>query len=280
MTSYKNRPCVDRSSSCEIPPLSVRPLSPRWNLRLCCCLLVACYFPCRIAVSTTMQPTDQFRQSPPNHIQIPPPPVFLSFSLDVDNSTPDTPSLQFHTAPSTPSEFPSSPSPPFFTPPTSPFADNLPAVSDSNPPSIPISVPHMSPKSKEWDLQTDDAFPVAIDVAMDLVLDDEGLSPLEKIYLYSRSKASFHRIFIAHAIPDYLHQITPQDAVEYVLPLLSGLAMDEGMFSLYFSVCFFAHLFFFCRRESKRSSHRRACSHHFVVFHSVSICYFPTYNPP
>lgn len=96
----------------------------------------------------------------------------------------------------------------------------------------------MSPKSKESlkrDL-TDDTFPVAIDVAMDLVLDDEGLSPLEKIYLYSRSKASFHRIFIAHALPDYLHQITPQEAVEYVLPLLSGLAMDEGMFPLYFSV--------------------------------------------
>lgn len=101
---------------------------------------------------------------------------------------------------------------------------------DSNPPSIPISVPQISPKSKETptrDSQTDDAFPVAIDVAMDLVLDDEGLSPLEKIYLYSRSKASFHRIFIAHALPDYLHQITPQEAVEYVLPLLSGLAMDE-----------------------------------------------------
>ena len=107
----------------------------------------------------------------------------------------------------------------------------------------------MSPKSEETpkrDSETDDAFPVAIDVAMDLVLDDEGLSPLEKIYLYSRSKASFHRIFIAHALPDYLHQITPQEAVEYVLPLLSGLAMDEGMFPFYFSaVVFFAHLFFF-----------------------------------
>jgi len=101
----------------------------------------------------------------------------------------------------------------------------------------------MSPRSKgtlERDL-TDDAFPVAIDVAMDLVLDDEGLSPLEKIYLYSRSKASFHRIFIAHALPDYLNQITPQEAVEYVLPLLSGLAMDEGMFPL----CLFPLLIFF-----------------------------------
>lgn len=238
--------CTSQSSFCEIPPLSVGRCCPVATSELCCCLLL---HPCRsIAASTTMQKTDQFRQSPPNHIPIPPPPVFLSFSLDNDNSTPDTPSLQFHTAPSTPSESPPSPSPPYLTPPTSPFANILPMSDYSNPPSIPVSVRHMSPKSEETpkrDSETDDAFPVAIDVAMDLVLDDEGLSPLEKIYLYSRSKASFHRIFIAHALPDYLHQITPQEAVEYVLPLLSGLAMDEGMFPIYFPVVvFFCSSFF------------------------------------
>ena len=77
-------------------------------------------------------------------------------------------------------------------------------------------------------IHTDDPFPVVMDVALDLALDDEGLTTLEKIYLYSRSRAAFHRVFIAHALPAYLTHVTPQEAVEYVLPLLSGLAMDDG----------------------------------------------------
>ena len=83
-------------------------------------------------------------------------------------------------------------------------------------------------------IQTDDPFPVVIDLALDLALDDEGLTTLEKIYLYSRSRAAFHRVFIAHALPAYLTHVTPQEAVEYVLPLLSGLAMDDGYFSSIF----------------------------------------------
>ncbi|KAI0934203.1 hypothetical protein AcV5_006128 [Taiwanofungus camphoratus] len=73
--------------------------------------------------------------------------------------------------------------------------------------------------------------------------DSEGLSALEKIYLFSRSRAGFHRVFIAHALPRYLgsegesdarypsreqsEQISPGEAVQYVLPLLNGLAMDD-----------------------------------------------------
>lgn len=82
-------------------------------------------------------------------------------------------------------------------------------------------------------------------------IDTEGLSALEKIYLFSRSRASFHRVYITKALSSYLsgsesgvapssssHQddgstedldrISPAEAVEYVLPLLSTLAMDEG----------------------------------------------------
>lgn len=70
-------------------------------------------------------------------------------------------------------------------------------------------------------------FLIVMDVALDLALDDEGLTILEKIYLYSRSRAAFHRIFITHALPAYLTHVTSQEAVEYVLPLLSGLAMDD-----------------------------------------------------
>lgn len=81
--------------------------------------------------------------------------------------------------------------------------------------------------------------------------DFEGLSTLEKIYLFSRSRAGFQRVYIAHALPGFLqhrrdhsadnsasseqnedsadaNEITPTEAVEYVLPLLNGLAMDEG----------------------------------------------------
>jgi hypothetical protein len=58
--------------------------------------------------------------------------------------------------------------------------------------------------------------------------DDESLTALEKIYLFSRSKNSFHRVFIVHALPAFLDQISSQEAVDYVLPLLSGLAIDEG----------------------------------------------------
>ena len=93
--------------------------------------------------------------------------------------------------------------------------------------------------------------------------DSEGLSALEKIYLFSRSRASFQRVFIAHALPGFLRAasadrsrnnqqsdsatatqpqegladadvITPAEAVEYVLPLLNGLAMDDGALYTFF----------------------------------------------
>jgi serine/threonine-protein phosphatase 4 regulatory subunit 1 len=67
-----------------------------------------------------------------------------------------------------------------------------------------------------------------IDVALDSGFDEEGLSTLEKIYLYARSDSTVHRTFIAHALPSYLEQVTPQEAVEYVLPLIHNLAVDEG----------------------------------------------------
>lgn len=35
------------------------------------------------------------------------------------------------------------------------------------------------------------------------------------------------RIFMSRALPTYLKEVTPTEAVEYVLPLLGGLAIDE-----------------------------------------------------
>lgn len=94
----------------------------------------------------------------------------------------------------------------------------------------------------EW--PTDYPSPESAD---DICFEDEGLSPLERIYLFSQSKGVFHRsvspfltvfsvhsspppvsrVYIAHALTTFLPQITPQDAVDYVIPLLSGLAMDD-----------------------------------------------------
>lgn len=76
---------------------------------------------------------------------------------------------------------------------------------------------------------TDDTFPDVPDIEM--ALDDEGmegLNPLEKIYLYSISKATYHRIFICRDLPNLLDLLTPQEAVEYVLPLLHILSKDQG----------------------------------------------------
>lgn len=91
---------------------------------------------------------------------------------------------------------------------------------------LPQSSPSLSSPSPLSPPPTDIPFPSS-DFLLHLPLDDDALTTLEKIYLFSRSKATFHRIFIAHALPSYLNTVSPQDAVEYVLPLLSGLAMDE-----------------------------------------------------
>ncbi|KDQ60720.1 hypothetical protein JAAARDRAFT_190873 [Jaapia argillacea MUCL 33604] len=64
--------------------------------------------------------------------------------------------------------------------------------------------------------------------ALDLSFDDDSLSTLEKIYLFSQSKASFHRVYIAHTLVSFLPEVDPAEAVEYVLPLLTALVIDEA----------------------------------------------------
>ncbi|TDL27378.1 ARM repeat-containing protein [Rickenella mellea] len=59
------------------------------------------------------------------------------------------------------------------------------------------------------------------------LLDLEGLEPLDKIYLFSQSKSAFHRAFIARSLPSFLAQISPSEGVEYVIPHLICLAMDD-----------------------------------------------------
>ncbi|KAF8969979.1 armadillo-type protein [Flammula alnicola] len=149
---------------------------------------------------------------PPSHIPLPPPPAWLDIATQTTD--PPSPFAIFYTPPTSPTIF--------YTPPTSPFHDPKPPALPPVPtPETPL-VPVLQPSSP-----TDDHFPPPVDVPIDLAIDDEGLSTLEKIYLYSRSGAAFHRVFITHALPDYLFHVTPQEAVEYVLPLLGGLAMDD-----------------------------------------------------
>lgn len=40
------------------------------------------------------------------------------------------------------------------------------------------------------------------------------------------------RVFIARSLVDMLPDVSPCEAVEYVIPLMNGLAMDEGWFCL------------------------------------------------
>lgn len=137
----------------------------------------------------------------------------------------------------------STPSPPLLWP-----SSQEPAAAAATPPLDP-GPPDTSLEAPAPDPAVDLLAPPAelnIDFSeFDAVL--EGCSALEKMYLLSRSGLSVHRTFIAHALPSYLlgntgsetpgaeltsreiiEQITPSEAVEYVLPILNGLAMDEG----------------------------------------------------
>lgn len=199
------------------------------------------------------QSTQSSRSAGPSSITLPPPPVFASFALP--GYTPDaeavveSPNLVFRTAPSSPfSEPPSPVSPPvqWYTPPTTPQNDlGDPQAqqqasgqsAESVPPSAPLLVPQalhraaageQANNTTERNEGSDDAFPNIIDEAFGSGFDEDGLSTLEKIYLYARSDSNVHRTFIAHALPSYLEQVTPQEAVEYVLPLIHNLAVDEG----------------------------------------------------
>ncbi|KAJ3810728.1 armadillo-type protein [Lentinula aff. lateritia] len=163
--------------------------------------------------------------------------------------------LIFYTAPSTPIvESPASQAPPQFQgqdpnsppltpvthiaiphvlPPSSQSPFSLHTPPNGYPPTISYPSPSSMPSPENVvhypasPQTTDDSFPETPESLDDTTLDDEGLSTLERIYLYSRSKSSFHRVFIASALPELLKQVTPHEAIEYVLPLLNTLAMDD-----------------------------------------------------
>lgn len=194
--------------------------------------------PTRSSSSNKLATTSQQQQQ----TQTPSAPPALSLSI-TSPSTLDCPN---------PFDDFSHPSPTDFFPPSPPLPEQPQPRQDSPPPSaaelenfdpdIPLST--AEPESPA----PPDGFPDQ-DAADDMCFDDEGLTPLEKIYLFARSQAAFHksvihssflrsrsplislarcRVYIAHELPSILPLVAPPEAVEYVLPLLSGLAMDDG----------------------------------------------------
>ncbi|KAI9065105.1 ARM repeat-containing protein [Trametes sanguinea] len=129
----------------------------------------------------------------------------------------------------------STPSPPLMPPPANdPVASTVTPNPDAGP----------SGTASDTEGASADMMPPPTDLNFDFTeFDTEGYSALEKIYLFSRSRAGFHRVFVAHALPRYLlgaetatsdlpsreqiEQITPSEAVDYVLPLLNNLATDD-----------------------------------------------------
>lgn len=167
--------------------------------------------------------------TPPSRIHLTYPQVLGAFALPLIispspgenplDSPPLSPTLSFHTAPSTPVTSPQGEDPPPDPPP-------VPIFGSSTPPSPPpINIPSIASVEIET-IPTPEALS-SPDFALDFTLDDEGLSTLEKIYLFSRSRSAHHRVFISHALPAFLAQVSPIEAVEYVLPLLPSLSVDE-----------------------------------------------------
>ncbi|KIJ34695.1 hypothetical protein M422DRAFT_263260 [Sphaerobolus stellatus SS14] len=72
-----------------------------------------------------------------------------------------------------------------------------------------------------------DSPPPMSDVSLDVYVDDENLSSVERIYLLCRSRETMHRVFVSRSLHTLLQDVSPMEAVEYVLPLLNTLAVDE-----------------------------------------------------
>lgn len=111
------------------------------------------------------------------------------------DSPTSSPPLPFYTAPSTPITSPQQEDPPLDAPSTSIQQVAAAAAPPSPPPTNPRLQPSLPSLPSPCDIETippADAL-VASDLALDFTLDDEGLSTLEKIYLFSRSRSAHHR---------------------------------------------------------------------------------------
>lgn len=57
---------------------------------------------------------------------------------------------------------------------------------------------------------------------------EESLSTLERIFLFAKSEMAYHRVLVSHSLAEWILEVELSDAVEFVIPLLNGLACDEN----------------------------------------------------
>ena len=56
---------------------------------------------------------------------------------------------------------------------------------------------------------------------------EESLNTLERIFLFAKSDMAYHRVLVSQSLPEWIREVELNDAVEYIIPLLNGLATDE-----------------------------------------------------
>lgn len=56
---------------------------------------------------------------------------------------------------------------------------------------------------------------------------EDGLSSLERIFLFAKSDMAYHRVLVSRCLAEWIREVDLTDAVEYVIPLLNELATDE-----------------------------------------------------
>jgi len=94
-----------------------------------------------------------------------------------------------------------------------------------------ISAPDRDPEVDDNSMLEGEVPMLDEDQQQAMFLDDEGLTALEKIYLFSRSTFSWHRSYISKQLPYLIRDVPPTEAVDYVCPLLNGLGTDPGEFT-------------------------------------------------
>uniref|UniRef100_V5EZP6 Uncharacterized protein n=2 Tax=Kalmanozyma brasiliensis (strain GHG001) TaxID=1365824 RepID=V5EZP6_KALBG len=57
---------------------------------------------------------------------------------------------------------------------------------------------------------------------------EESLNTLERIFLFAKSDQAYHRVLVSQSLPEWIREVELNDAVEYIIPLLNGLATDEA----------------------------------------------------
>ena len=64
---------------------------------------------------------------------------------------------------------------------------------------------------------------------------EDDLSSLERIFLFAKSDMAYHRVLVSRCLADWIRDVDLTEAVEYVIPLLNGLATDELEVSMVFA---------------------------------------------